>query len=149
MKDYVESYAYRVDIRFTNGEELLFFYDELLVLIDWLAENYGLSTEVPDFFGLDFPFQDYLAELGEEIDNWNSKELPTVEEDDSLIIEAYTDYFVSMISELAENYDIESIEVDELISEEDLATEIVFEEDEYESSDTIGLESSFDDIEEF
>ncbi len=149
MEDYVESYAYHMEIKFSDVDNALFFYTETLAFIDWLSENHGISSDVPDFFNLGIPFSKYLSELTEEVDHWSTKELPLVEEDEIIIVEAYTDYFISLLSEIAEEYEIESIDIDELISEEDLATEIVFEEDEYESSDNIGLESSFDDVEEF
>jgi len=147
----MERYAYNLDIRFLNPEDAEEFYRETSNLIEWLSEYYDDSKmDLPNFYNQNFNKNSLVRELLEEIEFWENNELPTIEFDDTIIINSYTESFVIFLSEIAEKYPIEEIEIQELISDEDKDMEIPFDDDEYSvSNEDFYEDSSFNELNDY
>lgn len=147
----MERYAYNLDIKFLNPEDAEEFYQETSNLIEWLAEYYDDNKIVlPSFYEQSFNRNSLIRELLEEIEFWEDNELPTVELDDTVSINSYTESFVIFLSEISEKYIISEIEIQELITDEDKDMEIPLDDDEYSiSNEDFYEDNSFNELNEY
>jgi len=145
-------YSYSLDIKFSNLEDAEFFYAETSNLIEWLSEYYDDSkVELPAFFNKEFNREELIGELLEEIEFWVDNDLPTVEFEDSVIIRTYTESFATFLSQIAEEFDLDEIELEEIISEEDGDMEMIFDDgDDYPSqNEDFYDDSSFSEFNDY
>ncbi len=147
----MERYAYNLDIKFLNPEDAEEFYQETSNLIEWLYEYYDDDKIIlPNFYNQNFNKNSLIRELLEEIEFWENNELPTVELDDTVSINSYTESFVIFLSEISEKYIIDEIEIQELITDEDKDMEISFNDDEYTvSNEDFYEDNSFNELNEY
>jgi len=147
----MEQYAYSLDIKFSNPEDAEKFYQETSNLIEWLFEYYDDNKiDLPNFYNKNFKKLSLIREILEEIEYWENHELPTVELDDTLVVKSYTETFVIFLSEIAEGYEIEEIDIQELISDEDKDMEIPFDDDEYTvSNEDFYEDNSFNELNDY
>jgi len=147
----MEQYSYYLDITFLETESAEDFYNETSNLIEWLSEYYDdAKIDLPNFFKRDFKRNTLIKETLEEIEFWETNELPVIELDSNFTIKLYTETFAIFLSEIAENYGIEEIDLQELISGEDKEMEIPFDDDEYTiSNEEFYEDNSFNDLNEY
>jgi len=147
----MEQYSYYLDIRFSDVEKAEHFYSETSNLIEWLSEYYDdTKIDFPNFYSKGFKRNFLIRELSEEIDFWENNELPIVELDSNFTIKLYTETFAIFLSEVAERYGIDEIDLEELISGEDKEMEIPFDDDEYSvSNEEFYEDNSFNDLNEY
>jgi hypothetical protein len=136
----MEQYAYYLDIKFSNIENAVEFYEETSNLIEWLSEYYDDSkVDLPNFYNQNLEKENLIKEILEEIELWENNDLPVVQLNDNLTVKTYTEAFAIFLSEIAEKYGIEEIDLQELISDDDTNMESAFDdseddEDEYSTS---------------
>jgi len=147
----MEQYSYYLDISFSDTENAEKFYIETSNLIEWLSEYYDDSkVDFPNFYNKGIKRSTLIKEILEEIEIWEDNDLPVVELESSFTIKSYTEAFAIFLSEIAENYGIEDIELQELISDEDKDMEISFDDDEYIGpSEEFYEDDSFSELNEY
>ncbi|MBN2694073.1 hypothetical protein JXR93_05380 [bacterium] len=154
MSEYLGSrYQYSVDIRFRTSEGADFFYEETISFIEWLSENYGIDADVPKFYNIDIKIGNFEAEIEEELELWQDDGLPILDYNEPLhlvSLKIYTESFGSFIAEIAENLDPSSIDVHEILVDEEEDMEIGFGDDEYGDESSMNFDDDpYDDFDDY
>ncbi len=156
MSEYISGrYQYSVDIRFGSSDVADFFYEESISFVEWLSENYGIETTAPTFYNMEISFENFTSEIEEELEVWQDDGLPILDYNEAMNLvsfKIYTEAFGTFISEIAEDFNPESIDIQEIMSEDEEDDDYMnFGDDEYIADETPSNfeDDSYDDFDDY